>query len=262
VIGEEDGGVGTLAAIQRGYRADGAVIMEPTGLDICPVQAGALNFRITVRGKAAHGCVRDEGVSALEKFEVLHKALQMLERERNRRCSDPLFSDYGIPFPLSVGVIKGGDWASSVPDWVQVEGRYGVRPDESLEEAKEDFRGALVGLEAADPWFRDHPPELEWWGGRFRPAAVSEGDPIVLGLQDSFQALGMEPRPLKGVTFGSDMRLLVREGGTPTVLFGPGNIRTAHATDEAVSVEDVHLIARILALTALRYCGYEDEPSV
>jgi acetylornithine deacetylase len=72
----------------------------------------------------------------------------------------------------------------------------------------------------------------------------------------------MEPRPLKGVTFGSDMRLLVREGGTPTVLFGPGNIRTAHATDEAVSVEDVHLIARILALTALRYCGYEDEPSV
>ena len=49
VIGEEDGGVGTLAAIERGYRADGAIIMEPTDLAICPAQAGAVNFRITVR---------------------------------------------------------------------------------------------------------------------------------------------------------------------------------------------------------------------
>ena len=262
VIGEEDGGVGTLAAIQRGYRADGAVIMEPTDLDICPAQAGVLNFRITVRGKAAHGCVRDEGVSALEKFETVHKALLTLEQARNQGFSDPLFADYGIPFPLSIGVIEGGEWASSVPDRVRAEGRYGVRPDETLEEAQEDFRDALVGLEAADPWFRDHPPELEWWGGCFHPARVSEGDPIVLGLQDSSQALGLGPRPVKGVTFGSDMRLLVREGGIPTVLFGPGDIRAAHAADEAVSTEDVHVVARILVLTALRFCGYEDEPSV
>jgi acetylornithine deacetylase len=262
VIGEEDGGVGTLAAIERGYRADGAVIMEPTGLAICPAQAGALNFRITVRGKAAHGCVRDEGVSALEKFHRVHERLLALEHGRNQSCSDPLYADYGIPFPLSVGVIEGGDWASSVPDWVRVEGRYGIRPGEELGEAKEDFRKALVELGAADPWFRDHPPELEWWGGRFHPARVPDGDPVVLGLQGASHALGLEPRPLKGVTFGSDMRLLVREGATPTVLFGPGDIRRAHAADEAVSLKDVHVAARILALTALRFCGYEDEPFV
>lgn len=262
VIGEEDGGVGTLAAVERGYRADGAVIMEPTSLAICPAQAGALNFRITTRGKAAHGCVRDQGVSALEKFEIVHKALLTLEQRRNHACSDPRFSEYEVPFPISVGVIEGGDWASSVPDWIRVEGRYGIRPGEGLEKAKEEFLRALVGLEAADPWFRDHPPELEWWGGCFHPAEVPDEAPIVLGLQDSFQVLGMESGALKGVTFGSDMRLLVREGATPTVLFGPGDIRRAHAADESVSLEEVQLATRILALTALRFCGYEDEPSV
>src|SRR3972149_2618063 len=45
VIGEEDGGVGTLAAILRGYRGDGAVVAEPTNLGIGPGQAGALRFR-------------------------------------------------------------------------------------------------------------------------------------------------------------------------------------------------------------------------
>ncbi len=262
VIGEEDGGVGTLAALERGYRADGAVIMEPTSLAICPAQAGALNFRITVRGRAAHGCVRDQGVSALEKFEMVHKELLALEGRRNHICSDPRFQDYGTPFPISVGVIEGGDWASSVPDWVRVEGRYGIRPGESLEKAREECLGALVELEAADPWFKDHPPELEWWGGCFHPAEVRDEDPIVLGLQDSFHVLGMDPGALKGVTFGSAMRLLVREGATPTVLFGPGDIRRAHAADESVSLEELRVAARILALTALRFCGYEDEPSI
>ena len=66
VIGEEDGGVGTLASILRGYTADGAVVAEPTELIVAPAQAGAFNFRVTVPGKAAHGCVREEGVSPIE----------------------------------------------------------------------------------------------------------------------------------------------------------------------------------------------------
>ena len=57
VIGEETGGLGTLAAIERGYRADGAVIAEPTNLHMCPVQAGALSFKLHVRGKAARNCL-------------------------------------------------------------------------------------------------------------------------------------------------------------------------------------------------------------
>jgi len=259
VIGEEDGGMGTLAAILRGYRGDGAVIMEPTGLAVCPSQAGALNFRITVRGKAAHGCVRDEGVSALEKYSTVHEELMALEVQRNHNCLDPLFWDYRVPFPLSVGRIEGGDWASSVPDWVRVEGRYGLAPGEEVGIARSALQASLARIGGSDPWFRDHPPELEWWGGTFLPAQVDPEDPIVTELQQSFREVGGgEPR-LRGVTFGSDMRLLVREAGTPTILFGPGDIRRAHAVDESVSVEELKATARTLALTVLRFCGYEND---
>lgn len=261
VIGEEDGGVGTLATILRGYRGDGAVVMEPTGLAVCPSQAGALNFRITVRGKAAHGCMRDEGVSALELLWPIHRELLALEARRNDNCTDPLFRDYGIPFPLSIGKVQGGDWASSVPDRVEVEGRYGISPGEEIEGAQEAFRKALERAEDLDPRLRIHPPEMEWWGGHFLPAQVPPKSRVVTGLRRAFQDLyGIEPA-LKGVTFGSDMRHLVREAGTPTVLFGPGDVRKAHAADESISLHEIEQVSKTLALMALRFCGYENEDS-
>jgi acetylornithine deacetylase len=259
VIGEEDGGVGTLAAVERGYRADGAIIMEPTDLAICPSQAGAMNFRIRVKGKAAHGSVRDEGVSALEKYHLVHDSLLALEARRNHYCSDPLFEGSSIPFPISVGRIRGGDWASSVPDWVEAEGRFGVLPTEDLESAELEFLASLAEASEKDPWLRDHPPEVEWWGGRFKPAVVCLDDPVVEELRTALQDLGRPSPPLKGVPYGSDMRHLVHEGETPTVLFGPGDIRKAHASDESVVMGQVELVAKTLALTALRYCGHFDE---
>jgi acetylornithine deacetylase len=259
VIGEEDGGVGTLAAVRRGYRADGAVIMEPTGLSICPAQAGVLNFRLSVSGRSAHGCVRNEGVSALEKFQVVHDALLALEASRNHNCSDALFRKYPLPLPLSVGKIEGGDWASSVPDWIRAEGRYGVGPEEGLEAAQKEFEEVLAGLGSFDPWFEDNPPEVEWWGGRFEPARIDSEGPVVKELQGALRDLGIEEPRLEGVPFGSDMRLLVNEGDTQTVLFGPGDIRQAHAANESVAVEELELTAKTLALMALRFCGLEDE---
>jgi acetylornithine deacetylase len=261
VIGEEDGGVGTLAAIQRGYRADGAVIMEPTGLDVCPAQAGALTFRITVRGRAAHGCVREEGVSAIEKFMMILAELMALEGRRNHNCSDPLFRDFRVPFPISVGRIEGGDWASSVPDWVRAEGRLGMSPDEDLDGARGALEDALRSLETSDSWLRDHPPELEWWGGSILPARVPLDSPLILELNGALRDLGREGGRLRGVTFGSDMRLLVREAGIPCVLFGPGDIRNAHGIDESASLEEIEFTARALALTALRFCGHQNDPS-
>ena len=259
VIGEEDGGVGTLATILRGYRAHGAVIMEPTGLAICPAQAGCLNFRITVRGRSAHGAVRDQGVSALEKLQPVLRSLLALEAERNHTCSDPLFRDYEIPFPLSVGTVRGGDWASTVPEKVVVEGRYGTRPDEDPDAARRAMGAALEEVRGEDAWLREHPPELEWWGGTFHPARVPEGDPLVEELRGAFaDSVGRESH-LAGVTFGSDMRLLVREGRTPTVLFGPGSVRDAHGTDESVVTGELVETARTLAVMAMRYCGIEDD---
>jgi acetylornithine deacetylase len=259
VVGEEDGGVGTLAAILRGYRARGAVIMEPTGLSICPAQAGCLNFRLSVRGRAAHGAIRDMGVSALEKFRPVFDALLALETKRNHTCEDPLFQGYRTPFSLSVGTIRGGEWASTVPDRVTVEGRYGTRPEEDPAAARKELEAAVEEASRNDPWLREHPPELEWWGGTFLPARVPHDHPVVRSLQGAFRdAVGPEAA-LQGVTYGSDMRLLVREAETPTVLFGPGHVRDAHGVNESVTVVELESTLRSLTLMALRFCGTEDD---
>jgi acetylornithine deacetylase len=255
VIAEEDGGAGTLATLLRGHRGDGAISMEPTELMLAPAHAGALSFRIRVPGLSAHGCVREEGVSALETFRPVHDALLALEAERNLRLRQPLFERYRLPYALSIGRITAGDWPSSVPDALICEGRYGIAPGEEAAAARREFEVAVSHAANRHPYLRDHPPSVEWWGGQFMPASTSDDARIVTTARDSIAVItGRLPR-IEGMTYGADMRLLVNEGQVPTVLFGPGNVRHAHRPDEFVPIEDLLTVARVLALIALRFCS-------
>lgn len=257
VVGEEDGGVGTLAAVLRGYTADGAVIVEPTELCVAPAHAGALSFRLTVPGSSAHACVREEGVSAIEKFIPIHAALMALEHERNTSFHDPLFARYALPYALCIGRVEAGDWPSSVAESLTCEGRYGLAVGEEIPAARRQFEAAVARAAQADPWLRDHPPVVEWWGGQFEPAGIAVDHPIVTTVAEAFGAVTGAATRLEGMTYGADMRLLVNVGHTPTVMFGPGDVRNAHQPDEHVPVADLVAVTRTLALTALRFCGYE-----
>lgn len=255
VMAEEDGGAGTLAALLRGPLADAAIVLEPTGLQVAPAQAGALNFRITVPGRTAHGAVRLEGVSAIEKFVPILEALLALETARNRTVTDPLFADSPLPIPICPGIVRAGDWASNVAERLVCEGRYGVAVGEDLAAARHQLETAVAAAAATDPWLRAHPPVVEWWGAQFAPAAIPANHPLVHAVSGAFaEATGRRAR-LQGVTYGADMRLLVNEAGIPTVLFGPGDIRVAHQPDEHVAVEDLFAAARTLVLTVIRLCG-------
>jgi acetylornithine deacetylase len=254
VIGEEDGGCGTLGAVLRGHTADAAIIMEPTELCIAPAQAGALNFRLRVPGLSAHGCVREEGVSAIEKFFPLYAALMELERSRNAGARDPLYARYALPYGICIGRVEAGNWASTVAEELVCEGRYGVAVGENTLAARQTFEQAVAQAAAADPWLREHAPLVEWWGGQFEPASIPSDHPIVGAVADALRDLGGTPR-LEGMTYGADMRLLVNQGAVPTVMFGPGDVRRAHKPDEWVAVADLEAVARTLALTVLRFCG-------
>ena len=261
VIGEEDGGCGTLATVLRGHTGDGAIVVEPTGLCIAPAQAGALNFRLTVPGAAAHGCVREEGVSAIELFIPLYRALMDLEARRNaeaRRRDDALsrlYARYTTPYALSIGVVRAGEWASTVAETLVAEGRYGVAVGENLAEARRMLEETVAHAAQADPWLREHLPHLEWWGGQFAPASTPLDHPLVETTAAAFAAITGVPATLEGMTYGADMRLLVHEGRTPTILFGPGDVRDAHRPNERVAIADLETATRTLALTALRFCG-------
>jgi acetylornithine deacetylase len=257
VIGEEDGGVGTLATVLRGYGADGAVVVEPTELKVAPAQAGALNFRLTVPGQSAHGCVREEGISAIEKFIPIYQALMSLEQKRNDQAHDPLYARYELPYPLCVGTVSAGTWASSVAESLTCEGRYGVAVGEDVATARRRLEEMVAQAAQADSWLRNHPPVVEWWGGQFEPAAIAVDNPIVTAVTDAFADVTGRGAQLEGMTYGADMRLLVNEGNTPTVLFGPGDVRNAHRPDEFVPLGDLVTTVKTLALTALRFCGYQ-----
>jgi acetylornithine deacetylase len=256
VVAEEDGGLGTLATILRGYTGDAAIVMEPTELAVAPVQAGCVNFRVRVPGLAAHGAVREEGVSAFEKAFAVYDAIRVLEEERNRDTeADPLFAPYRLPFPISIGTMHGGEWASSVPEHARMEGRLGVRPDESLDAARAALERTVAAAAAADPFLRDHPPRVEWWGGRFLPARTDLDHPIVRALCAGVEVETGSPPRLEAVPFGADAGLLQHVGGTPPVVFGAGDIRRAHRPDEFVEIDELIRMCRILAATIVRYCG-------
>jgi acetylornithine deacetylase len=130
-----------------------------------------------------------------------------------------------------------------------------VAPSEDPPSVRRAFEAAVAEAAGRDPWLREHPPVLEWWGGQFQPAAIATDHPIVRTLIDAHHAATGAPPPLQGMPFGADMHLLVRQGNTPTVMYGPGDIRQAHAPDEYVPVADLEVATRTLALAILRFCG-------
>ncbi len=255
VIGEEDGGAGMLATIERGHTGDGAIVVEPTEFVIAPAQAGALSFRLTVPGLAAHGALREEGVDPVEKFIPIFRRLRALEADRNRDVADPLFQGEALPYALTMGRLRAGIWPSTVAESLVVEGRYGVAPGEDLAGARRALEDAVAEAASGDVWLRDHPPAVEWAGAQFAAARTDASDPVVGALAGAVRSLGgTEPR-VGGVRYGADMRLLVNHGHVPTVLFGPGDVREAHRPDESIRAEDLVELAHILAVTAIRYCG-------
>jgi len=255
VIGEESGGVGTLATIVRGYRADACVIMEPMNLRIAPVHTGALTFRITVNGRAAHACMRPHGVSVITEFVPIVTALEHLNADRHQRFRDGLFDDPTNVASLSIGTVRAGDWPSTVPDLLVAEGRLGVFPNESVREARTALEATVREVAAGRAWLRDNPPVVEWVEGQFEPGTTPLDSPIIERLSRSHEAVTGTPASLFGVPCGTDLRLFTRHAGVPTVLYGPGNVVHAHAADEYVSVEQVVKCTKVLARTMLSWCG-------
>ena len=248
VVGEEDGGLGTYALLDRGWRADACVIPEPTGLAVVPAAAGALTFRLRVPGLAAHAARRASGVSAVEKFLPVFTALRELEARRNAGA-DPLFARWDLAYPLEIGTVRAGDWASSVPGELVAEGRIGVALDERPDQARRALEEAVGRACAADPWLAVHPVTVEWWGGQFAPARTTDAA-FVTAMMEATEGRAEQ----WAAPYGSDLRLLTA-AGIPTVQYGPGDVDLAHAPEEHVPLSQVREAAHALIRLAARHCG-------
>ena len=254
VVGEEDGGLGTFATLLRGHRGDAAVICEPTATALVPAAAGALTFRLSVPGRSVHASVRTEGVDAIEKYLLVHLALRRLEVARNTEIH-PLMAGYAVPYPLSVGTVRAGDWSSSVPDLLIAEGRLGVALGEPVEHARAALQEAVAEVCVDDPWLSEHPVVVEWAGGQFAPGQLAAGSPLLELVAGAHSRLHGNVPQVHGVPYGSDLRLLTELGGIPTLHYGPGDVRMAHAPDESVPVAELVTVTQTLVLLAAQVCG-------
>ncbi len=253
VPAEEDSGLGTLAAIRRGWTADAVVIPEPTWEGDAPqvvvAHAGAMSCVVEIPGRSAHASKRFLGESALDHYVTVHAAIREMEQELNDAEEHPLLRDLTLPYATNVGLVHGGSWSSTVMDRLEVELRVGVGIGETTGEAKERFEESLRQKLTGDPWLSEHPPTVRWRAAGFGSAQVPVEHPLVECLADAAEVVFGAPPVPTAVPYSCDMAGWVRLAGAATVLYGPGNVDQAHATNERVSLDATERVSRVLVRT-------------
>jgi acetylornithine deacetylase len=238
---EEDGGLGAFAALERDAAFDACLIPEPTGFDVVCAQAGALTFEGVVPGVAAHAAHRLEGISAIDRYLPVHRALAEHERALNADVEHPLMRALELPYPVLVGRLEAGEWSSSVPDRLRFEGRAPVRVGEAVEAARTGVEAAVA---RACPRAR-----MAWSGGQFASAQTDPAHPFAVAVRAAVSAELEREVAVAGVSWGADMRLWTARG-IPTVMVGTPGIELAHAVDERVRIEDLATLARAIVRVA------------
>jgi acetylornithine deacetylase len=246
--------MGSLSCCQRGYKADAAIIPEPTDMKVLMAMRGSLYGKITVFGRAGHAETTQphwtEGgaVNAISKAARIIEGLEALTNEwRIRPDKQHKYLDPDIIIPT---VIQGGEWAVTYPEQVEIE--FGAIFIPSTTNVKDEIEEHLARIAAVDPWMREHPPRLEsgeWHYG----AEVAEHEPIVQTTLEVLGDLGIEPT-LVGCGSLTDAVHLINYAKIPTVSIGPGT-KTAHMTDEFVDIGELVSTTKALALAIMRWCG-------
>jgi len=254
LVAETFGGLGLeVASAPIPERADAVVVLEITDLAFCIANRGAVWFQLDVEGRPTHMGSITEGISAIEKANEVIAIWRGYERELIESAkTQSLFAEYERPTQLCVGMIAGGEWPSMVPARCHVEGGIGFLPDRSLAEVK----GALADLieGRGDAWLRSH-YRLAFDKLHNDAFETPADDAFVASMGASVASAGLDATP-KGWISSCDARLWRKVGGMPTVVFGPGTLKSAHSDNESVKIADIQTAARALVMTAIDWCGY------
>ncbi|MGE0443444.1 MAG: ArgE/DapE family deacylase [Gemmatimonadales bacterium] len=244
VADEEYGSCGTADLAAR-MPVDGAIVTEPTGLEICLAHKGYLWVAVETVGRAAHGSRVAEGIDANMRMGRFLARLDGLERDLRRRPPHPLVG----PPSLHAAVLQGGSGLSTYAARCRLEIERRTVPGETEAGALAELEALLAELRAEDP---DLEATLACFFAR-EPFEVEPGAAVVTALRDAAtQVLGQAPREV-GDTPWMDSALLAA-AGAETVVFGPTGAG-AHADEEWVDIESVHRTADVLAEAAMRYCS-------
>ena len=243
VVDEEHSSIGADALV-KSWRADAAVVTEPTDLEIAVGHKGFAWVDVVVEGKAAHGSRPADGQDAILRLGRVLSALEQLDRTLQAQPPHPLMGTGS----LHASIIEGGRELSSYPDRARLQMERRTLPGESASVAVDEVAEILDRLQREDPTFRGIA------SGMFsRPAYELPGDhelPQLLTM--ALERAGGTAR-VTGATFWTDAAVL-GHAGIPSLLFGPGGAGL-HSTEEYVNVADVMMCRDALVELVDRFCS-------
>jgi acetylornithine deacetylase len=266
VVGELQGGVGTVHLLRSGLRTDMAVVTEPYGADnVITTHAGVTQLAISTIGYSRHISRMEEAVDAMGMMLRVIPALRAVKFRFTPRADLP-----GLP-RLNVGCIVGGrgrDHDLKGPSFtcdyctVLVDVRY--LPGQTSQTVEEDIRAALEPLAQDDPAFRyeiEHPPAARYRVLRLamEPTDVPHDEYIVQSVIRQYRTVtGESPKTVGTIlptSYAGDDTCHLWRAGIPCVLYGPrGSDGAAGEPDHYVPVNELVRSTHVLALTALDVC--------
>ena len=254
-VEEECTGNGTLALLANGHTADACIIPEPFNETILRRQIGVIWFKVRVSGVTTHVLAAGSGVNAIEKSWVIIRALRALEDELNRPENVPsAYQGVDHPVNLNVGIIQGGDWASTVAGECVIHFRIGLFAEQSREEICSRVEACVREAAAADPWLRESPPTVEYGGFQAEGCECDIDGEFGRMLRETHNAWrGADPVELSA-TCTSDVRHFALYYDVPVTCYGP-IARNIHGVDEKVSIDSMQRVAEVLADFTGQWCG-------
>ncbi len=252
VTEEEVGGNGALSFIHAGRRADGVVVMEPSLAQIHPANRGALWFQVAIAGVSMHMGRMHEGVSAIDKGIALIASFKEYEKELVALSKGYRgFERYEHPVQLNVGIFQGGHWPSAVAGEALIEGGVGFLPNKAMADVRADLERIVATH--PDEWIRAN-TTIAFDKLRNDSFEIPYDHPLPAALLAAARESGLASEVF-GWNVSCDARLYARVGGLPVVVFGPGDLATAHGPNEHFAVADMVDAACVLTQFVQDWCG-------
>ncbi len=240
---EEQGATGAHELMQSGFRADAAIVGEPTDLRIVDTHKGAVRFALDVIGRAAHSSDPSQGINAISKTAAIIRHIDgplaaELTRQRHPRLGSPV---------ISVGVIRGGSLVNVIPDRCTIEIDRRLLPGETAETATGQLTQHIDAVAAAEP-----PLQYRLRQTQYYPALESDPQSTFGGIVVEAVKNAVGNAEFDAAPWGSDAGAF-HAAGIPVFVFGPGSIRQAHSADEFVDPDAVNTAAKVYANLIRRF---------
>jgi acetylornithine deacetylase/succinyl-diaminopimelate desuccinylase len=251
VIDEEMESLGAEALIASGFKADGAVVGEPTENRVAIGHKGLEWLEVEFEGKAVHGSTPEAGINAIA---AAAHFVSLVEKDLVPGFAQRRDRVLGLP-AINMGTIHGGQQPSMVAANCRLQLDRRWVSTETIDQVFADLEALLARVRETRPGLKTKLTRMP--GGMATmlhgPLVIDPGHPLVRSALQSFEDLG-RPAPPTGVfPAWTDGALISREAGIPTLIWGPGDLKLAHSAEESVPIGEIFLAARLYAAAARRF---------